>query len=120
MSMPASPSGQGTAGGTDTITALQGIIRQLAAWVKAFQGRITQGAFTMAASATTTVAQTAVQSKSNITLTPANAAAATLVGSAKSPYISSVSPGTSFTVATANGGNAVGTEIFDYQITTAS
>ena len=40
--------GQGTAGGTDVVTQLQGIVRQLAAWVKAFSGRQTFGSFTLA------------------------------------------------------------------------
>jgi hypothetical protein len=122
MSMPAPPGyqppGQGTAGATDVVTQLQGIVRQLAAWVKAFQGRITLGTFTFGAAATTVVAQTAVEANSFITLTALNAAAATLVGSAKSPYISAKSPGVSFTVATASGIAAAGTELFGYSINT--
>lgn len=114
------PPNQGTAGATDVVVQLRGIIQQLSAWVSAFKGRITLGSFTMAAAATTVVPQTAVQSTSNITLTPTNAAAATLVGSAHSPYISAISPGVSFTVATADGGSAAGTEIFKYQIQTLS
>ena len=110
--------GQGTAGGTDVVTALQGIIRQLTAWVKAFSGRQTFGSFTLAAAATTTVAQTAVQSNSYVALTATNADAATLIAGVHSPYLSSISPGVSFTIATADGGNAAGTETFSYLITT--
>ena len=114
------PPNQGTAGATDVVVQLRGIIQQLSAWVLAFKGRITLGSFTMAAAATTVVPQTAVQSTSNITLTPTNAAAGTLVGSSKSPYISAKSPGVSFTVATADGTNPAGTEVFSYQMQTPS
>jgi len=117
---PSGPPGQGTAGGTDVVTQLQGIVRQLAAWVKAFTGRQTFGSFTMAAAATTTVSQAGVQANSSIVLSPTNAAAATLVGGAHSPYVSAISPGVSFTVATADGGAAAGTETFQYLITTPS
>lgn len=109
---------QGTAGVTDAVTQLQNIARNLGLWIKAFAGRITFGTFTMAAAATTTVPQTAVQSNSNISLTPTNAAAGTLVGSTKAPYISAISPGVSFTVATASGVSAAGTETFQYLIST--
>lgn len=112
--------GQGTAGGTDIVTALQGIIRQLTAWVKAFQGRQTFGSFTLAAAATTTVTQPAVQANSYIDLAETNASAGTLQGSAKHLYISAIAPGTSFTVATASGVAAAGTETFSYLITTPS
>ena len=98
--------GQGTAGGTDVVTQLQGIVRQLAAWVKAFSGRQTFGSFTLAAAATTTVAQVAAEANSSIVISPTNASAAVLVG------------GASFTVATADGGSAAGTETFSYLITT--
>lgn len=74
------------------------------------------GTFTLAAAATTTIPQTATQSTSRITLTPMNAAAGTLMGSAKSLYISARTQGASFTVATANATNAVGTEIFSYEL----
>ena len=122
MSMPASPGwqppGQGTSGVTDAVTQLQNIARQLGNWVAAFKGRSTFGSFTFPAAATVTVAQPAVAANSMITLTATNAAAGTLVGSAKAPYISAISPGISFTVATASGGNAAGTEIFQYGIFT--
>lgn len=116
------PPTQGSGGSTDIVTALQGITRVLNSWVKAFQGRITQGTFTFPAAATVTVAQAAVQANSNISLTPQNAAAGTLVGSSKSPYVdvATIVPGTGFTVKTADGTSAAGTEKFQYQITTTS
>lgn len=117
MSMPAPPD-QGSSGGGDIVIAIQGVVRQMTAWVRAFQGRITFGTFTLSAAATTTVMQAAVQSNSSISLTPTNAAAATLMGSAKSLYISAVVPGVSFTVSTGNAANAAGTETFIYNVQT--
>jgi hypothetical protein len=112
------PAGQGTAGVTDAVSQLQNIARNLSLLVLAFKGRPTYGSFTMAAAASTVVAQPAVQANSFIALTATNASAGALVGSAKAPYVSSISPGVSFTVSTANGGNAVGTETFSYVIQT--
>lgn len=74
----------------------------------------TIGTFTLAAAATTTVPQPAVQANSMILFFPTNGPAATLMGSAKSLYPSAVSPGVSFTVATANAVAAAGTETFTY------
>lgn len=74
------------------------------------------GTFTLSAAATTVVPQTATQSTSNISLTALNAAAATLMGSAKSLYISARTQGASFTVATASGAAAAGTEQFQFQM----
>lgn len=74
------------------------------------------GSFTMTAAATTVVTQTAVTANCRIFLASTNAAAGTLVGSAKSPYISVKTVGASFTVATANAASAAGTETFDYVI----
>ena len=123
MSMPQSPGGplppgQGTGGATDIVTQLQGVVRQLSAWVAAFNGRQTFGSFTCVAAPTTVVNQTAVQASSLIAFTATNTAAGTLMGSTKSLYISAISPGVSFTVATASGGAAAGTETFNYLITT--
>jgi hypothetical protein len=114
------PPGQGTAGATDVVSALKGITQQLTALVKAFNGRNTYGSFTLAASVSTTVAQPAVQANSVPDWTPTNAAAGTLEGSAKHLYLSSVSPGVSFTVATSNAVAAAGTETFIYKIETPS
>ena len=111
---------QGTAGATDVVTQLQGIVRQLSAWVHAFEGRAAFGSFTMGVAATTVISQPVVATNSIITLTPTNAAAGTLMGSAKSLYISAKTTGISFTVATANGVVAVGGETFDYSVTTPS
>ena len=106
-----------SAGVTDVVTQLQGIVRQLTALVKAINGRVTSGTFTLAAAASTTITQPAVQALSTITLNPTNAAAGTLQGSAKALYYTII-PGTSFTVHTASGGNAAGTETFSYTIQT--
>lgn len=71
------------------------------------------GTFTLSAAASTTVSDTRVQATTVISITPKNAAAATLVGSSKSPYIAAVSAGTGFTVTCASG-TAAGTEQFSY------
>lgn len=120
MSMMSSGSGtaQGTAGSTDIVTQLQNIARLFSALIKQLGGQNIYGSFTLAAAATTTVAQTGVKANSIIQLTPTDASAGTLQGSAKALYVSSISAGTSFTVATASGGNAVGTETFSYVVVT--
>jgi hypothetical protein len=64
----------------------------------------------------TIVANINVLSTSKIFLSPTNAAAATLMGSAKSLFISARTAGVSFQVSTANGVAAAGTETFDYYI----
>jgi hypothetical protein len=114
----ASASGQGTAGVTDAVTQLQGIVRQLSNWVTAFTGRTVYGSFTLTAAATTVVAEPSTKSNSFIQLTPTNAAAGTLVGSAAALYVSTKTAGASFTVATASGGAAAGTEMFSYSLST--
>lgn len=114
------PQGQGTASLGDVTSQLQNIARQFGLWIAAFKGRITFGSFTMPAAATATISQPAAQANSNISLTATNAAAGTLQGSAKHLYISSISPGVSFTVATASGGNAAGTETLNYLVSTPS
>lgn len=86
------------------VTALQSIVPRVA------------GTFTLAAAATTTVPQTATTSTSFIQLTPLNASAATLMGSAKALYISARTQGSGFTVATANAAAAAGTEQFQYTL----
>lgn len=118
MSMQQTPPPSG-GGLTDVVTQLQGIINQLSAWVKAFTGRMVSGSFTLSSAPTTTIANSSIQAGSILSgLLPLNAAAATLTGSSKSLYLSSISPGVSFTVATADGTNAAGTEKFQYQFTT--
>lgn len=81
--------------------------------------RIT-GSFTLAAAATTTVAQAGIKANGLVVLIPADASAGTLMGSAKALYVSAVVAGTGFTVATASGGNAVGTETFSYAVVNPS
>lgn len=106
-----------SAGVTDVVTQLQGIIAQLRALTNAVTGRVVFGSFTMPVAATLTIVQPGVQATSNITLTPTNASAGTLQGSAKALYYTIIA-GTSFTVHTASGGNAAGTETFNYTINT--
>jgi hypothetical protein len=95
---------------------LQGLNSNASAIVKAiasaFVGNAAVVTFTMAAAATKTVSSSTVLAGSAIILIDTNAAAATLQGSAKRLYPSAIVPGTSFTVSTASGGNAVGTETF--------
>lgn len=74
------------------------------------------GTFTCANAATTTVTDSNVLSTSVIHLTPTNAAAGTLQAGTTHLYISARTAETSFTVATASGASAVGTETFSYSI----
>lgn len=71
------------------------------------------GSFTCSAATTTDVTNANVQSTSRIILTPTNAAAATLMGSTKCPWITKTA-GTKFTINC--GAAAAGTETFDYVI----
>jgi hypothetical protein len=80
----------------------------------------TTGTFTLAAAATTMVAQPSVKSTSVIVLTPTNAAAATLMGGSQALYVKSITPGTGFVVATADGTNATGTCTFSYAVLSPS
>jgi|SRR5262245_5149038 len=78
------------------------------------------GTFTMAAAALTVVPNITIKSSpaSAVLLFPANAAAATLQGSAKSLYaaIADYVDGVSFTARTSNATSAAGTEIFHYLV----
>jgi hypothetical protein len=76
------------------------------------------GTFTMGAAASKTISNTNVSGASNVTITPTNAAAGTLQAGADSLFHSLADQveGTSFTVKTAGGGNAAGTETFTYEI----
>ena len=74
------------------------------------------GTFTAGAAATTAVTNTSVTAASIIFIQPTNAAAATLMAGASSLYISARAAGVSFTVATADAGNAGGTETFNYLV----
>lgn len=93
----------------------QGVV-YLGRLVKVFENLFPRvsGSFTLAAAASTTVANTDIEAGSVIMLSPTNASAATLQGSAKSLYITVVNPGAGFTVATANAASAAGTETFSY------
>ena len=77
---------------------------------------IAGGSFTLDAAATKTVNNSAVTGSAIILVFPTNAAGATLMNGIKSLYLSAKTAGVSFEVATANGTNAVGTEIFNYLI----
>ena len=95
---------------------LQGLNANAAAIVKAlasaFVGNASAVSFTMSAAASKTVSCATVLAGSAILLVDTNASAATLQGSAKRLYPSAIIPGASFTVSTASGANAAGTEAF--------
>lgn len=74
------------------------------------------GSFTLSSANTKVVSETNISANSKVFLMPTNAAAATLMQSTKSLFVSAKSVGTSFTVATADGTNAAGTEAFDFFI----
>ena len=82
--------------------------------VKSFTFGILGGAFTLAGAASTVINNTAVGATSKIYVMPSNAAAATLMSGSKSLYHSANNGGVSFTVTTADGTNAAGTETFNY------
>lgn len=75
------------------------------------------GTFTLSAAATTVVSDTTTTAGSTLSITPTNAAAATLMQGTKSLYLSARSANTSFTVATADATAAAGTETFQYTLT---
>ena len=102
---------------TDIVTQLQQVAQQLGRWVQAFQGRQLFGSFTMTAASSQIISNYAVAANSVIMLIPTNAAAATLQAGASSLYATPTA-GTGFTVNTANGGSAAGTETFQYVVTT--
>ena len=104
-----------TAGVTDVVTQLQGIVRQLTALVKATNGGSRAfGSFQTTASATAVVAQPAVQANSFIQLEATNASASTLVQA--HGYFITNTAGTGFTVTF--GAAAAGTETFNYLVNT--
>lgn len=70
--------------------------------------------FTMAAASSKTITDANVTTSSLITLTPTNAAAATLMGSAKALYVTAAAG--SFTVTTANAASAAGSETYTYAV----
>ena len=100
-----------SAGPQDVVIQLQGIVQQLSNLVAAIKGRITFGTFTLSAGTTTIITQPAVQSNSQINLTPTNAAAAAL-----NVFPSAIVAGTSFTITSTS--PAAGTETFTYTVNT--
>ena len=74
------------------------------------------GLFTMAAAASTIVPCSNITAMSVVVCFPRNAAAGNLVQGPATPYHSANTPGESFTISTANGANAAGTEIFNYLV----
>lgn len=103
--------------GTDGIeTKLQMGNQLLAKLVNVIQALFprTVSTFTMAAASTKTITDGNVTTASLVTLTPTNAAAATLMGSAKCLYVTTAAG--SFTVTTASGAAAAGTEVFAYSV----
>lgn len=107
---------QGSSGGTDIVTALANIARQLSTLITQLGQSATYGTFTFPAAATVTVTEPAVTSTSSIKLIPLNASAAILAGSSKNPFVSTKTPGASFVVSTGDATNAAGTEIFQYVV----
>lgn len=114
---------------TDLATIQQSGVKYLGQLVQAVQAltaavtatfpRVT-GSFTLAAAATLAVAQPGILATSTVTLTPKNAAAAVLQGGANAIFVSVISAGVGFTVATASGAAAAGTEQFYYIATNPS
>lgn len=99
---------------TDVVTKLQQanqLLGQLVNVVTNWFPRVT-GTFTMDAAASKAVTDSRVTSASVIVLVPTNAAAGTLQGSNESLYVTPANG--SFTVATAAGTAASGTETFSY------
>jgi hypothetical protein len=96
-------------------------VQQLAQIAQALRvlSNVSIGTFTLAAAASTTVSNTSVRASSFIVFVPTNAAAGTLMQGTKSLYRSTVNAGTSFVVATADGGSAAGTETFSYAVVNA-
>jgi hypothetical protein len=104
----------------DAINVARAIVENLAELVTVMSTFLgiagSAGSFTMPAAASTVVADARVTASSLIFLQPTNAAAGTLQGSNESLYISARSAGVSFTVETAAGTAAAGTETFNYLI----
>lgn len=74
------------------------------------------GSFTMDSGSTKAISCAYIATTSHVFLFPTNAAAATLQSGVTSLYVSAKTAATSFTVTTANAGNAAGTETFDYVV----
>ena len=109
-----------TASLDDVVTKQQATIQQLSAIYTALLDifRNTSTFTWSSAAATTVVTNAGIQATSDILLIPTNAAAATLMGSNECPYVSARSVGVSFTLSTAAGTAAAGTETFRYIVIT--
>ncbi len=81
--------------------------------------RIT-GSFTLNAASSTSVTEPSVSATSVIMLIPTNASAGTLQAGANAIYLSGRTAGTGFTVTTAGGGSAAGTEQFSFMLVNPS
>lgn len=104
----------------DTIVSLlQSMVSYLGDIVTAIDSAFPRvlGTFTMAAASTFVVSSPTIAANSSVQITPRNAVAATLQSSSKSLYVSTISPGSGFTVATADGTAAAGTELFLFAVT---
>lgn len=103
---------------SDIATKLDNSNRLLGQLIQAIKdlGPLSTGSFTMDAAASKAVSDTYCATSSFVVITPANAAAATLVSGASSPYWAAAAG--SFTVSTADGSSAAGTETFNYAIFT--
>lgn len=82
---------------------------------KALNNIQAEASFTMAASTSKTIADARVTATSHISLTPTNAAAATLMAGSAALYVSARVSGVSFTLTTITG-SAAGTETFTYGV----
>jgi hypothetical protein len=96
----------------------QGLNQNMGKLVETFQTRFalssTTGTFNLAAAASTTVNDTNIKGNSLVIPLPNTAAAALIMGSSKSLYVSAKVAGTSFTVTTADGTAATGGQSFSY------
>jgi hypothetical protein len=104
---------------TDLITATKNISVQLGNLYQLVASLFPRviGTFTFGASATVSVSETNVTSATRgVVIIPTNASAGTLIGSTKSPYVSTLTPGSGFVVSTASGAAAAGTETFLYYL----
>jgi len=112
--------GGGNSSITDIVTQQKALVQNISQIVQALQDIFRNtGTFTWSsAAATTVVANTGVQANSQVILIPTNAAAGTLLGSNEHPYVSTRTVGTSFTLTTAAGTAAAGTETFFYILIT--
>lgn len=108
----------GVGGLGDINTSLQAANKLMAKLVGVLTGIFPRsfGTFTLSAASTKVVTDANVTTASIITLMPTNASAGTLMGSAKSLYVTTAAG--QFTVTTASGVAASGGEAFSYTVQT--